>query len=78
MNANKCILLGLLIRLGFVLYAEIQDRYFNLKYTDIDYSVSPRLTLGLHRRCTLRYLGGLPLRPTHLPLHSPTRLPDDP
>jgi hypothetical protein len=31
--------LAIVLRLGFILYAEVQDKYFNLKYTDIDYSV---------------------------------------
>lgn len=39
LNSNQYIILGLLVRLTFIGYAEIQDKYFNLKYTDIDYSV---------------------------------------
>ena len=31
--------MGLTLRIAFIGYAEIQDKYFNLKYTDIDYSV---------------------------------------
>ncbi|KAM3130306.1 hypothetical protein pb186bvf_017602 [Paramecium bursaria] len=38
-NQSWNIYLGLIIRLGFIMYAEIQDKFFNLKYTDIDYSV---------------------------------------
>lgn len=39
LSPNQCILAGLILRFGFILYAEIQDKFFNLKYTDIDYSV---------------------------------------
>lgn len=39
MNAKWCIVTGLILRLALILYAEVQDKYFNLKYTDIDYSV---------------------------------------
>ncbi|CAD8179627.1 unnamed protein product [Paramecium pentaurelia] len=39
MSPKIAIIIGLLIRLGLIAYAEIQDKYFNLKYTDIDYSV---------------------------------------
>lgn len=39
MKEKHLFLIGLLIRLLFLLYGEIQDRYLDVKYTDIDYKV---------------------------------------
>lgn len=36
---SKAIILGLALRLALIIYAEFQDYYYNLKYTDIDYFV---------------------------------------
>lgn len=36
---SKAVLYGALLRLGLMLFAEYQDYYYNLKYTDLDYSV---------------------------------------
>lgn len=33
------LLLGLIIRLIFIFISEYQDKYFSIKYTDIDYYV---------------------------------------
>ena len=39
LSPKQSIIMGLAIRMGLIGYAEIQDKLFNLKYTDIDYSV---------------------------------------
>lgn len=39
LSPTQSIIIGLFLRLSLIGYAEIQDKYFNLKYTDIDYSV---------------------------------------
>ncbi|KAL4481949.1 hypothetical protein ABPG74_008038 [Tetrahymena malaccensis] len=36
---SKAVLLGSLLRFGLLFIAEFQDYYYNLKYTDLDYSV---------------------------------------
>jgi len=39
LTGNSLFILGTALRIAFVIYSEIQDHYFNIKYTDIDYSV---------------------------------------
>ena len=35
----KFLIIGSFLRFGLLFYAEIQDRYLNVKYTDVDYLV---------------------------------------
>ena len=39
MKESHLFVLGLLIRLVFLIYGEVQDRYLEVKYTDMDYKV---------------------------------------
>jgi len=39
LTGNSLFILGTVLRIGFVIFSEIQDYYSNIKYTDIDYSV---------------------------------------
>ncbi len=39
LQGNTLLGIGILLRLALVVYSEYQDYYFNIKYTDIDYSV---------------------------------------
>jgi len=38
-TAKRLIIFSFLFRISLMLYGELQDRYFNVKYTDIDYHV---------------------------------------